>query len=175
MRIFSFFVAFLLCAISLHAATDKPLDISQTDIVERTINFIIFVALMWYLLAGRIKKILAHRTKTISKTLSNAQIRVRESRDKIDRAKQKLKDANETASEIIKTAKQEALIAARHIEEKNKEQIAGMVRSNEEAMKYQERLLQKQLLTEVLNDIFASESLEISSDEYANIVRKKVS
>lgn len=174
MRCFAIIVSCLSLFISLHAS-DKPVDISQTDIVERTINFVIFAALMWYLLAGRVRKILSDRTKSISDTLSNTQIRIKESREKIEQAKERLKEANELAAEIIKNAKQEAMVAVRHIEEKNKEQIASMLKANEEAMKFHERLLQKQLLTEVLDEVFASDSLKVSSNDYADIISKKVS
>ena len=43
------------------------------DIVQRTVNFIIFAAILWYLLADKIKAFLANRTLSIQSELDKVQ------------------------------------------------------------------------------------------------------
>lgn len=161
-----------LCGVSYAAGGE--MDISKTDIIERLINFVIFVALMWYLLADKLKAMLAERSQGIADRLSQTQTKVRESREKKERAQQRLKEAHEQAAEILATAKKEAHASVLRIEEKTKEQIANLLKSNEEAMEFQERLLQRQLVAEVLQEAFASQALNLDSKDYVGILEKKV-
>lgn len=155
-----------------NAAGHSPMDISKTDIFERSINFIIFIALMWYLVADKLKTILRERVESISLKFSQTQSRVKDSREKKEKAQQRLKEAQEQAAELIKNAKQEANIAIQRIEEKTKEQIANLIKTNEEAMEFQERLLYKQVVAEVLQEIFTDSTL--NAQDYVNLLEKKV-
>ncbi len=163
-----------LCGISYASNQTHVMDITQTDIIERLINFVIFVALMWYLLADKLKSILHERSQAISDKLSQTQTKVRESREKKEKAQQRLKEAHEQAAEILSTAKKEAHASVLRIEEKTKEQIAGLIKANEEAMEFQEKMLQKQLVAEVLQEAFASPKLKLDTQDYVGILEKKV-
>ncbi len=155
-------------------ASSGAVDISKTDIVERLINFAIFVALMWYLLADKAKKILSDRSNSISERLSQTQSKVREAREKKERALKRLKEAREQAIEISNIAKKEANMSVLQIEEKTKEQISNLIKANDEAIEFQEKLLQKQLIAEILQEIFSSKALELDSYDYVSILEKKV-
>lgn len=164
----------LLAVVSLHANEHHVIDISKTDILERTINFVIFVALMWYLVAGRLKAILKERSDGISLRLSQTQTKVREARDKKEKSQQRLKHAHDQAAEIIKIAKQEAAISVKHIEDKTKEQIASLIKANKDAMEFQEKQIQKQIVSEVLQEAFSSPKFRLETQDYVNILEKKV-
>ncbi len=60
------------------------------------------------------------------------------------------------------------------IEEKTKEQIANLLKANEEAMEFQEKMLQKQLVAEILQEAFVSQALKLESKDYVGILEKKV-
>ncbi len=165
---------FILCGISYASSGNHVVDISKTDIIERLINFVIFVALMWYLLANKFKEILSARSKEISERLSQTQSKVREVKEKKERALQHLREAKEKATEISNTAKKEASISVFQIEEKTKEHISNLIKANDEAMEFQEKLLQKQLISEVLQEIFSSQSLNLDTNDYVSILEKKV-
>lgn len=150
------------------------MDVSKTDIIERVINFVIFVALMWYLVADKIRAILTERSRMIGEQLSQAQVKVRESREKKEKALQRLKEANEQANEILSMAKKEAYISVRNIEEKTKDQIATFVKLNEETMVFQEHLLYRELIGEILQEAFSSPAMNLDVQDYASILEKKV-
>lgn len=85
-----------------------------------------------------------------------------------------MKEAKEQAAEIIATAKKEANASVLRIEEKTKEQIANLLKANEEAMEFQEKMLQKQLVAEILQEAFVSQALKLESKDYVGILEKKV-
>lgn len=172
--IFTTLLCLGLFGIAYASGEAHAMDISKTDIIERLINFIIFVALMWYLLADKLKSMLHERSQLIANKLSQTQTKVRESREKKERAQQRLQEAKEQAKEILDTAKKEAHASVLRIEDKTKEQIANLLRANEEAMEFQEKMLQKQLVAEVLQEIFASPALKLEAQDYVGILEKKV-
>ncbi|RDU73828.1 hypothetical protein CQA66_00195 [Helicobacter aurati] len=153
---------------------DGVIDISKTDILERLINFVIFVLLLWYLVADKLKNILSSRSRDIANKLSESQSKIKESRSKKEQAQLRLKEANQKAKEIIEVAKKEALLSKREIEEKTKEQIAYLIKNNEESMQVQARLLQKEIIQEVLEEIFSSQKISLTSNDYIKILEKKV-
>lgn len=172
--VWSTLLCFVLCGVAHASGATHAMDISKTDIIERLINFIIFVALMWYLVADKLKSMLQERSHGIAQKLSQTQTKVRESREKKEKAQQRLQEAREQAKDILDTAKKEAHISVLNIEEKTKEQIANLMRSNEEAMEFQEKVMQKQLVAEILQEIFTSHTLNIEARDYVGILEKKV-
>ena len=167
-------LGFGLCGIVYASSEAHVMDISKTDIISRLANFIIFVILMWYLLTDKLKSILKQRSQDIANKLSQTQIKVRESRDKKEMAQQRLQEAREQAKEILDTAKKEARVSVLRIEDKTREQIANLLRANEEAMEFQEKMLQKQLVSEILQEIFASSKLKLETQDYFEILEKRV-
>lgn len=167
-------LCFGLCSIAYASGEAHTMDISKTDIFERLINFLIFVALMWYLIADKLKSMLNERTQGIANKLSQTQTKVRESREKKEKAQQRLREAQEQAKEILDTAKKEAHASVLRIEDKTKEQITNLLKANKEAMEFQEKMLQKQLVAEVLQEVFASPKLNLEAQDYIGILEKKV-
>lgn len=77
----------------------------ETDIVQRTVNFIIFAGILWYLLADKIKAFFANRTLSIQAELDKVQETLKASQDKVSDAQKKLEEAKKLATEIIEGAK----------------------------------------------------------------------
>lgn len=153
----------------------SSLEIQNTDIIERFVNFIIFVVLLWYLVAGKIKEMLNNRTLAISNKFNEVQTEIEESANMIKDVDIRLKEAREYAQEIINTAKKEAIIMVHHVEEQNKEQIAYLIKNNEEMMFFKKRKMEKELISEALKETFSVNNLKFSSHDYLEIIQKKVS
>ena len=73
----------------------------ETDIVQRTVNFIIFAGILWYLLADKIKAFFAERTSSIQAELDKVQDTLKASQDKVTDAQKKLAEAKKIATEIV--------------------------------------------------------------------------
>ncbi|RXK08774.1 F0F1 ATP synthase subunit B, partial [Halarcobacter bivalviorum] len=67
------------------------------DIVQRTVNFVIFAAILWYLLAHRIKAFFSNRTLSIQAELDKVQDTKRASEEKKQEAIKKSEDAKRIA------------------------------------------------------------------------------
>lgn len=159
----------------LLASPHESLDVSNTDIIERLINFIIFVALLWYLVANKLKAILKQRSDDIASKHTLAQDRIKISHQNKAQALERLKVAKQKAQDIISTAKKEAYIISSQIDENTKEQIQHIIKSTDEAMTLEYRALQKKIVANILKETFESKSLALSSKDYVNIINKRVS
>lgn len=164
--ILCFFVAFS----SLIFAS--AVDISKTDIVERSINFIIFIAILWYLLAGKLKAFFGARREKIAQRLSEVQEKLKIAKNNKEQALRKLEEAKEQASQILANAKKEAYLIAQKIEEQSSVDIEIMRKNSEILMEFEQRKMEKEVVDEVLQEVFAQSKL--NTTEYVNILEKKV-
>ena len=62
----------------------------ETDIVQRTVNFIIFAGILWYILADKIKAFFAERSLSIQAELDKEQDTLKASQEKIKNAQKKI-------------------------------------------------------------------------------------
>ena len=86
---------------------------AHTDIVPRTINFLIFVAILWYLAGNKIINFFKQRQENIAKRFQEVQSKLKEAKTKKETLKAELENAKAKAEEIVNNAKEEA----KHIEE----------------------------------------------------------
>lgn len=147
--------------------------VADTDVGARLINFIIFVGLVWYLVAGKLKSALLDRQQNISKRLNEAQDKIKHAQAKKDSTEIRLSEAKIHAREIISLAKKEAMTLVKHIEERNKEHIEHLIKSNEIAMDFEKRKIKKLVVKELLQELFKRDSLNLSSKDYFNILERK--
>ena len=80
---------------------------AETDIVQRTVNFIIFAAILWYLLADKIKVAFADRTLSIQAELDKVQDALDASQKRVDDTTAKLEEAKKLAIEVVDSANAE--------------------------------------------------------------------
>lgn len=144
------------------------------DIVERTVNFIIFVGILWYLLADKIKAFFAERTLSIQAELDKVQDTLKASQDKVSNAQKKLEEAKKIATEIIEGAKADIDSVKQKVATAVDSDIANLNKSLEEMMKVETSKAKKEVVTEVLEELLSSENIQLTQQELANIVLKKV-
>ena len=146
----------------------------ETDIVQRTVNFIIFAAILWYLLADKIKAFLANRTLSIQTELDKVQDTLKASQDKVADAQKKLEEAKKLATEIIEGAKADIESVKQKVATAVDADIANLNKNLDEMMKVEISKAKKQVVTEVLEELLSSENISLTQQELANIVLKKV-
>src|SRR5574344_592361 len=129
------------------------------DIVQRTVNFIIFAAILWYLLADKIKAFFANRTLGIQSELDKVQDSLKASKDRVAEAQKKLDDAKKISAEIIESAKSD---------------IENLSKNLDEMIKVEISKAKKQVVAEILDELLNSENIKLSQDELVNIVLKRV-
>jgi F-type H+-transporting ATPase subunit b len=147
---------------------------AETDIVQRTVNFIIFAGILWYLLADKIKAFFAERTSSIQAELDKVQDTLKASQDKVTDAQKKLAEAKKIATEIVEGAKADVDSVKQKVATAVDSDIANLNKNLDEMMKVEISKAKKEVVTQVLEELLSSENIKLTQDELANIVLKKV-
>ena len=146
----------------------------ETDIVQRTVNFIIFAGILWYLLADKIKAFFAERSLSIQAELDKVQDTLKASQDKVKDAQKKLEEAKKIATEIVEGAKADVDSVKQKVATAVDSDIANLNKNLDEMMKVEISKAKKEVVTQVLEELLSSENIKLTQDELANIVLKKV-
>ncbi len=145
------------------------------DIVPRTINFLIFAAILIYLLKNPAKNFYNARINKISSRLEDIQKRVLESKNKKLEMAKKIEDAKKEGAAAVELAQKEAQILAEKIAKDTKAELALMQRYFEEQKDYERRKMQKEVVAALLGELFESKDAQLSQDAVLDIMLKKVS
>ncbi|WP_122894151.1 F0F1 ATP synthase subunit B [Arcobacter peruensis] len=146
----------------------------ETDIVQRTVNFIIFAGILWYLLADKVKAFFADRSLSIQAELDKVQDALKASEDKVNAAKKQLEDANKLAAEIVENAKADIDSVKEKVSAAVNSDITNLERNLEEMIKVETSKAKREVVAEVLEELLKSDNIKLSQDELVNIVLKKV-
>jgi len=141
-----------------------------TDIVPRTINFLIFVAILWYLVGDKVKKFFEQRKESIAKRFQEIEEKLKESKARKEALKAQVIEAKHMAQEIIETAKKEAELIEKKIKEQLEEEIALLQKHFEEFKVNEIKKTKQEAIKEYLNEIF--DEIHISSEDAAKLVLK---
>ena len=144
------------------------------DIVQRTVNFVIFAAILWYLLAHRIKAFFSNRTLSIQAELDKVQDTKRASEEKKQEAIKKSEDAKRIAAEIVEGAKSDVEAIKQKVLVGVEAVIANLNKNFDEMMKVELSRVKKDVVASILEELLNSDTINLSQDELVNIVLKKV-
>ncbi|MEA3513496.1 MAG: hypothetical protein U9R37_07820 [Campylobacterota bacterium] len=145
-----------------------------TDIVERSVNFVIFIAIIYYLLADKLKTFFIGRTEDIQSELDKVQDMLKESETKVADAKQEIEKSKQIANQLIDDANNDVDSIKRKIEVAIDQEISSLEKSFSEKTELETKKAKKLIVENVLNKLLSDENIAISDDELANIVLKKV-
>ena len=146
----------------------------QTDIVQRTINFIIFVALIWYLISNPIKNYFKGRSDSIKDELESVQRKLNESVKRKKEALSKISDAEKLAEEILENTKKENKILNDKILASCDAEIENMEKIHQSQMELAQRRMVKSVVEEVISTVIEESSNEFNKDAMVNVILKKV-
>lgn len=146
----------------------------ETDIVQRTVNFIIFAGILWYILADKIKAFFAERSLSIQAELDKVQDTLKASQEKIKDAQKKLEEAKKIATEIVEGAKADIDSVKQKVATAVDSDIANLNKNLDEMMKVETSKAKKEVVNEVLEELLSSENIKLTQNELVNIVLKKV-
>ena len=148
-----FILGVFLAPVSLFAVSGG----TDYDIVPRTVNFLIFFEILLYFVAKPAKEFYQNRISKIASRLEDIQKRVLESKEAL------------VAKE---SAKKEAEIIALKIKNETKNELALLDKQLNESMEYEERKMQREVISELLNETF--DKLKFSQEELTQLMLKKV-
>jgi len=146
----------------------------ETDILERTVNFLIFIAILYYLLADKLKTFFRSRTQSIQSELDKVQAMLKASEQKVEDAKQEVENAKKVASELVTSANNDIEVIKKKIEDAVEQEIAYLDKSFNEKIDLETRKVKKEVVESILNQLLSNDNISISENELVNIILKKV-
>ncbi len=147
---------------------------AETDIIQRTVNFIIFAAILYYLLADKLKAAFADRSLSIQAELDKVQDTLNASQAKVDSANAQLEEAKKLAIEIVESANSEIGKIKEDVITAVENDIANLEKHFDEKVKVETRKAKKEVVSEILDELLSADNIAISQEELSNIVLKKV-
>lgn len=165
-------VTALFVSASLYASSGA--EHGATDIVPRTINFLIFAGILWYLLAKPVKAFFTGRSDEIAGRLNSIQDKLRESKEQKEAAEAAVEEAKAFAADLQATTEKEKAILKQQIET----QCANDLEVLEKQMEGKKALSQRQMVRSVVESVMetvAEKSAEsLDKAKMAEIISKKV-
>ncbi len=143
---------------------------SGTDIVPRVINFLIFAAILWYLVGNKAIAFFRNRKEEIANKFQKVEDELKAAKQKKEELQAKLEEAEIKAKEIVEDAKKEAEFIYNKIIEETKEELAILEKHFEEAKVNEIRKAKKEAVKAFLENVL--KDVHLSSEDAAKLVLK---
>ena len=147
----------------------------ETDIVPRTVHFLIFAAILYWLIADKLRAFFSARSDEIATRLSAAQEKVKAAKLEKEEALSKVEIAKDSAKSIVEIAYKEAALLSDKISDGVDNEIRNLEKSGKDGMEVEEKKMQREVVNEVIDQMFNTENgAQLSNDDFVNIINKKV-
>lgn len=146
----------------------------STDIVQRTVNFLIFAGILVYVLAEPVKNYFNGRSAGIADELNKVQERLRESKRIKEAADHKVEEAERFASELSETAKKENKILSDKIMVQCEQELEIIQKQNEALMELEKRKMVREVVAEVMDNVMSGSDEALGKEAMTEILKKKV-
>jgi len=160
--------------LSTYALASGGAEGGETDIVQRTVNFLLFAGLIWYLVAAPIKDFFAARSKGIANELQKVQDRLDESITLKKDALAKISDAEKFAQEMIVLSKKENKIINDNIMLQCDTDLETLGKQNASLMEFEQRKMVRTVVEDVLSEVLDQSGSDFDNEAMANVILKKV-
>ena len=147
----------------------------EYDIIPRTINFLIFIAILYYFAANPFKNFYKNRILKISSKLDEIQKKLLESKTKKLDMMKKLEEAKANSVAALAMARKEAEILVQKIKEETQDELHFIQKHFEEQKDYELRKMEKEVISETLKEIFSDSNMSLKQNEIIELMMKKVS
>ncbi len=144
------------------------------DIIPRTVNFLIFASLVYYLAAEPIKNLFAERKESIANSFEQIEEKLKEAESQKELAKKSLENAKTKAAEIVEYSKEEAQHMKQKLIAQNKSDVEVLHKQKEEAKVVAKNHMMRDVVKEELEKIFDSPDLKTDSSDILDSLIKKV-
>ncbi|MEA1879864.1 MAG: F0F1 ATP synthase subunit B [Campylobacterota bacterium] len=146
----------------------------ETDFLPRVVNFTIFAALLYYLLANPIKTFFKDRKEGISTQLKEIENKLQTAKDEKKEAQMRLDESKKKAEQIVSDAKNEAVVLAEKIAKSNQNDLENMMTQLEDKISLEERKSAREAIDEVLSENIVNDDIMLDEKKVVNIISKKV-
>jgi F-type H+-transporting ATPase subunit b len=145
-----------------------------TDIVQRTVNFLLFAGLVWYLIAEPIKGYFKSRSENIANELKKVQDKLNETIALKKDALAKISDAEKYAEELAISSKKENKIINDNIMAQCEVELEALTKQSESSRDFEQRKMVRNVVEDVLNEVLSQSNEGFDKEAMANVILKKV-
>ena len=146
----------------------------ESDFWPRVVNFTIFAALLYYLIANPIKNFFKGRSEGIAMQLNEIEKKLQAAKDEKKEAQNRLDESKKRAEEILADAKAEAILLAEKIANANQNDLALLDKQLEEKISLEERRSAREAIDEILSDNITTDDIMLDEAKVVEIISKKV-
>ena len=146
----------------------------ESDFFPRIINFTIFAALLYYLVANPIKDFFKGRSAGIATQLSEIEEKLQAAKDEKKEAQARLNASEKKAEELLADAKAEAVLLAEKIATANQNELTLLDKQLEEKMTLEERKSAREAIDEVLSENITTDDINLDEKKVVEIISTKV-
>ena len=146
----------------------------STDIVWRTINFLVFAGIVWYFVAEPAKSYFAGRSKSIADELQKVQEKLSESKTAKEKALQGLHEAEKLAKEILENGKKENKILHDSIMNQCSNDLEIISKQNVNLMELEKRKMVRDVVDTTLSGLLAEDNDGFNKKAMVDVILKKV-
>ncbi len=150
------------------------LDISQTDIIERSLNFLLFAGILWYFLAKKLRSFLHSKSLEISKRLEEIQAQLKVSKENKKKLLKELEQAKEKAELIISDANKEAYTITQKYELQTKMDVENLIKNSKALMDLEVKKIKRELVESVFEDLRESKKVSFNVQDCVNILKQRL-
>jgi len=146
----------------------------ETDIVQRTVNFLLFAGLVWYLVGEPAKAYFASRSQGISGELKKVQEKLEESITLKKDALVKISDAEKFARNLLVSSKKENKVINDKIMNQCDTDLEIISTQSVSFKEFEERKMVRSVVEDVLNETLVQSSESFDKQAMVNVILKKV-
>jgi len=146
----------------------------ETDIFPRAVNFILFASILYYVVAEPAKAFFKGRIAGIADSLESIQVKVKESASAKEDAQAKVEKAKLEAKTLIETAKKEAILISEKVIKDTNAELKNLEKSFNEKTDVERRKMTREVVNNVLDEMFENDALSLDKNELIQIVMEKV-
>ncbi|GAA7349720.1 F0F1 ATP synthase subunit B [Helicobacter pylori] len=150
------------------------LDISQTDIIERSLNFLLFAGILWYFLAKKLRSFLRSKSLEISKRLEEIQAQLKVSKENKKKLLKELEQAKEKAELIISDANKEAYTITQKYELQTKMDVENLIKNSKALMDLEVKKIKRELVESVFKDLREGKKVSFNVQDCVNILKQRL-
>jgi len=163
----------LLLMISTYALASEA-EHAGTDIVQRTVNFILFAGLVWYLVGEPVKNYFASRSQGIADDLKKVQEKLDESLARKQEAMAKIVEAEKYAEDLANSSKKENKIINDSIMAQYDIELKNIAKQNISKKEFEERKMVREVVENIIEETLNQSAGSFDREAMANVILKKV-
>jgi F-type H+-transporting ATPase subunit b len=145
-----------------------------TDIIQRTVNFLLFVGLIWYLVAEPAKNYFASRSQAIADELRKVQDKLKETASLKKDALAKVSVAEKFATDLASNAKKENKIINDSIMNQCDADIETIIKQQAALIEFEQRKMVRGVVESTLKEVLSQNDSSFDKEAMANVILKKV-